>query len=115
VVGEASPEKVAATMRALDIAAAPYLDGLTMRRSGAMLALATGIPTVSSQGHLFDPAMASLAACEPDADAFAATLGRMVADPAARAALAARTANYGRIASIEALARRIVADLEPAA
>ncbi len=114
-VGEASPERIAVTMRALDIAAAPYIDGLTMRRSGAMLALASGIPTVSSQGHLFDPQMASLAACEPDADAFARTLERLAADPVARAEVAARAMRYAELASTERLVAILRSDLEPAA
>ena len=48
-----------------------------------MLALATGIPTVSSEGHLFDPTVAALAECEKTPDAFAERLARLVADPAA--------------------------------
>lgn len=109
-VGETDAETVAATMRALDVLAQPYTDGLTLRRTGAMLALASGIPVVSSQGHLFDPALEALAACEPTPDAFAARLASLAADPAARRDLAARTAGYAEHASTEALARRIAAD-----
>jgi glycosyltransferase involved in cell wall biosynthesis len=110
-VGEAAPDVVAATMRALDIAAAPYVDGLTMRRSGAMLALATGIPTVSSEGHLFDPTLGALAACEPDPDAFAARIEELVRLPAVRASWARRTEAFDAQASIGALARRMIKDL----
>ena len=110
-VGETSAETVADTMRALDIAAAPYTDGLTMRRSGAMLALAHGIPVVSSEGHLFDPSLRALAACEPDPTAFAERLAQLVDDPALRAAWSLRANGYGEQASIEALARRMLRDL----
>ena len=78
-----------------------------------MLALATGIPTVSSEGHLFDPTVAALAECEKTPDAFAERLARLVADPAARKAAAARTARYAQLASIETLARTLAHDLEP--
>jgi glycosyltransferase involved in cell wall biosynthesis len=111
-LGDAAPALIADTMRALDIAAAPYVDGLTLRRSGAMLALATGIPTVSSEGHLFDPTLAAIAACERNPDAFADRLAQLAADPGARASWAARTAGYADIASMENLARRMVRDLE---
>ena len=98
-------------MRAVDIAAAPYTDGLTMRRSGAMFALANGVPTVSSTGHLYDPALGRIAACEPTPDAFAARLVALAGDPAARAALAERAKGYWDIASIEVLARQLLTDL----
>ena len=102
---------VGRTMRAVDAAAAPYVDGLTMRRTGAMLALAHGIPTVSSTGPLFDPRLADLAACEASAGALSERLARLMRHPAERAALAARAAGYRDIASVEVLARHVVADL----
>lgn len=111
-VGESDPATVTATMRALDIAAAPYTDGLTMRRSGAMLALAHGIATVSSVGHLFDPSLRSLAACESDPAAFAERILLLATDPAARAGWAARASGYGEQASVESLAKRMIRDLE---
>lgn len=111
VMGTAEPATLAATMRALDIAAAPYVDGLTMRRSGAMFALAHGIATVSSEGHLFDPDLRALADCESDAEAFAARIAELVQDPAARSRLAERAHGYGAQASIESLARRMARDL----
>lgn len=114
-VGGTDPATVADTMRALDLLAAPYVDGLTLRRTGAMLGLATGVATVSSTGHLFDPDMHQLAACEPDASAFAARLAALADDRAARDSLAARTARYEALASTGALARRLIADLAEAA
>jgi len=111
-VGETTAEAVSDTMRALDIAAAPYTDGLTMRRSGAMLALAHGVPVVSSEGHLFDAGLRALAACEPDAASFAERLGQLADEPALRETWAGRTAGYAELASIESLARRMIRDLE---
>ncbi len=102
---------VAQTMRALDLAMAPYVDGLTMRRTAAMLALAHGIPVVSSTGQLFDPKMAELAVCESSAGAFADRVARLVDGHADRADAARSAARYGATASVEALARLLVADL----
>jgi glycosyltransferase involved in cell wall biosynthesis len=104
-------EVVTRTMRALDIVAAPYVDGLTLRRSGAMLALAHGVATVSSTGPLFDHRLTELAACESTADAFVSRLARLIMNSGERAALAARTAGYRTKASVEVLARMIASDL----
>lgn len=111
VLGEIDPATAGRVMRALDLAAAPYVDGLTLRRTGAMLALAHGVPTVSSTGHLFDPAMHELAACESSSDAFAERVARLVADPSERGALALRSRSYHSTASVDGLARQLVADL----
>jgi glycosyltransferase involved in cell wall biosynthesis len=111
-VGETTAETVSDTMRALDVAAAPYTDGLTMRRSGAMLALAHGVPVVSSEGHLFDPSLRALAACEADPAGFAERLAQLASDPAQRASWAGRATGYGEQASMESLARLMLRDLE---
>ena len=110
-LGPADAAGLGRTMRAVDISAAPYTDGLTMRRSGAMFALAHGVPTVSSMGHLYDPALAQIAACEPSAEAFTARLAELVGNPLRRAALAERATGYGSIASVEMLARQLLTDL----
>jgi len=110
-VTERDAAVIGRTMRALDLAVAPYVDGLTMRRTGAMLALAHAVATVSSTGPLYDSRLGELAACEPTALALASRLDALIRDPAARAALAARAAGYRELASVEVLARHIVADL----
>ena len=110
-VHDDDPGVITRTMRALDIAAAPYTDGLTLRRSGAMLALAHELPTVSSTGPLFDHRMMELAACESTSEAFAARLARLVMNPGERSTLAARTAGFRTKASVEVLARMIGSDL----
>ena len=110
-LGTLSPEDAGNAMRALDVAVAPFFEGLTMRRTSAMLALAHGVPTVSSTGHLFDGRLGALAACEPTADAFAARLASLVRDPAERRAWAEKAGAFDEVASIGALARTLAADL----
>jgi glycosyltransferase involved in cell wall biosynthesis len=110
-VGPGSARQIADTMRAMDIAVSPYVDGLSLRRSSAMLALATGVPLISSRGSLYEPIVGALAACEATASAFADRVRDVVTHPDARAALAARTQGYAESASVEELARRISNDL----
>jgi glycosyltransferase involved in cell wall biosynthesis len=111
ILGERDAERTARTMRALDLVAAPYVDGLTLRRTSAMLALATGIATVSSTGPLYDPAAGALAACEATAEAFAARLEGLAGDAAARDAVASRTTAYPRVASAECAAATLLRDV----
>jgi glycosyltransferase involved in cell wall biosynthesis len=104
--------KLGRVFRALDLAVAPFADGLTLRRTSAMAALAYGVPLVSSRGPLFDPSLADAAACEPTAEAFVATVRAMVADPARRALLgAAGRRFYECRGSADVLAARVAADL----
>ncbi len=114
-VGETDEATVGWVTRALDLAAAPYVDGLTMRRSGAMLALIHGIPTVSSTGHLFDPTLQQLADCEPTTETFAARLETLVLSAEERRKLALHADRYHVIASIDILAKRLLMDLMPEA
>lgn len=108
LLGPGPPERMADNMRAMDIAASAYVDGLTLRRSSAMLALASGVPLVSNVGHLFDPSLAELAACERTQPAFADRIAKLVDDPAERARWV-RPELYRERASIEALARLLTA------
>jgi hypothetical protein len=112
LVGAGPEAKMADTMRAMDLAAAPFLDGLTLRRTSAMLALASGVPLVSSTGPLWDPSLKDLAACEPNQAAFAGRIARLVDDPAERSAWATRADSYRGRASIEALAAQLARDLD---
>jgi glycosyltransferase involved in cell wall biosynthesis len=100
------------TLRALDVAVAPFIDGLTLRRTSAMAALAHGVPLVSSLGPLFDPALASAAACAADPEAFTAEVRRLIDDGSARRALGARGAAFYRSsASVEVAAAQVAAHL----
>ena len=113
-LGTLPPVEIANVMGALDLALAPYRDGLTLRRTAAMLALAHGVATVSSTGHLWDPSLAPLARCSASGTAFAADVARLSRDAAARAALgAAGLEGYRRTASVEALADLLIRDLHP--
>ncbi|MFI5037986.1 MAG: glycosyltransferase [Solirubrobacterales bacterium] len=111
VLGTIEGDRLGRTMRALDLAAQPYTDGLTLRRSGALLALAHGVPLVSSTGHLLDPACTAFAACEESPEAFAARVEQLVTDPAARAVWAARAAGSASISTVGPLADAVVRDL----
>ncbi len=111
-LGTLPPAGVADVMRALDLALAPYRDGLTRRRTAAMLALAHGVATVSSTGHLWDLSLAPLARCAESATGFAADVARLSTHAGARTALgAAGLEGYRRTASLEALADLLIADL----
>ena len=110
-LGPSDAAALGRAMRAVDVAAAPYADGLTLRRTGAMFALAHGVPTVSSIGHLFDPSLGGIAACEASSRDFTTRLAELVADPARRAALAERARGYAAFASTDALARQLITDL----
>jgi glycosyltransferase involved in cell wall biosynthesis len=108
--------RVSEVLQALDLALAPYRDGLTLRRSGAMAALAHGVAVVSSRGPLFDPALDGAACCADTPEAFVDAVRTLAADAAARSAQAARGLVFHREkGSIEVLASRVVAALGEAA
>jgi glycosyltransferase involved in cell wall biosynthesis len=110
-MGPGDAEAPGRIMRALDLALAPYVDGLTLRRTGAMLALAHGVATVSSRGPLFDPLAGELADCLPTAETFAERVAVLGRDEAARRELASRAARFSELASVDVAARRLVSDL----
>ena len=111
-LGWLDAERTSRTFQALDIAAAPFEDGLTLRRTSAMAALAHGIPLVTSRGPLFDPSLEPAAVCADSAPEFAAALRRLAADPAARAAQGRRGREfYAANGSVEVLARLVIAEL----
>jgi len=85
-LGWIAPEQASAIFGALDVAAQPFADGLTLRRTSAMAALAHGVPLVSARGPLFDPALDGAAVCAPTADEFVASLAHLVETPALREA-----------------------------
>jgi len=100
------------TLRALDIAVAPFIDGLSLRRTSAMAALAHGVPLVSSRGPLFDPALADATICAGDPEEFTAELRRLIDDPGARRALGVRGEAFHRSsASVEVAAAQVSAHL----
>ncbi len=111
-LGWLEPERASRVFRALDIAAAPYQDGLTLRRTSAMAALAHGIPLASSRGPLSDPALEAAALCADSAAGFGAHLARLAADAALRDTQGRRGKEiYDARGSIEVLAARVAAEL----
>jgi hypothetical protein len=114
-LGWVDPAKASEIFRALDIAAQPFDDGLTLRRTSALAALAHGVPLVSSRGPLFDPALDSAALCAPTEEDFAATLRRLVETPALREAQGRRGhAFYAERGSVEVAASRLLEALRAA-
>ena len=112
LLGWLDAERTSEVFRALDVAAAPFEDGLTLRRSSAMAALAHGVPLASSRGPLFDPELESAALCAATAAEFTDGLRTLVADPAQREALARRgRAWYEAHGSVDVFAAQLLADL----
>jgi hypothetical protein len=112
-LGWLEPQVIGRVFRALDLAVAPFVDGLTLRRTSAMAALAHGVPLVSSRGPLFDPSLADAALCEGTVEAFVAAVRALAADPARRAVLgAAGHRFYETRASADVLAAAAARDLE---
>jgi len=111
-LGWLDAERASEVFRALDFAAAPFEDGLTLRRSSAMVALAHGVALASSRGPLFDPELESAALCAATAAEFTEGLRTLVADPARRDALAQRgRAWYEAHGSVDVFAAQLLADL----
>jgi glycosyltransferase involved in cell wall biosynthesis len=111
-LGWLEQEQASRVFRALDAAAAPFADGLTLRRTSAMAALAHGVPLVSSRGPLFDPSLEAAAICAESPADFTAALRRLAADPAAREAQGRRGRDfYTTAGSVEVLARLLLAEL----
>lgn len=110
-LGRLDAGPLARAMRAIDVAAQPYVDGLTMRRGAAMLLLSNGIAMVSSSGESLDPACAAVAACEDTAEAFAQRVEQLVLDPAVRAQWAEHSAAARHLWSVDVMAAAIINDL----
>ena len=114
-LGWVEPAKASEIFRALDIAAQPFVDGLTLRRTSAMAALAHGVPLVSARGPLFDPALDGAALCASTEDDFVADLRRLVETPALREAQGRLgRAFYAERGSVEVAASRLLEALRAA-
>lgn len=53
--GYLPPEDVSQHLLALDVMLAPFVDGISCRRTSAIAAMAHGLPLVTTRGHLTDP------------------------------------------------------------
>jgi glycosyltransferase involved in cell wall biosynthesis len=84
-------DELAGHIAASDVFLAPYMDGVSTRRSTVMAALQHGVPVVGTRGHLTDDVLArapELALSEPQRpQSFAAAVRRLVRDPEQRARL----------------------------
>jgi glycosyltransferase involved in cell wall biosynthesis len=89
--GFLAAEDLAAHIAASDLFLAPYMDGVSTRRTTVMSALQHGVAVVGTSGHLTDDVFnraPELVLAEPHRpDRFAAEVGRLVGDPECRARL----------------------------
>ncbi len=95
--GRLSAKDVSSALRACDVLAQPYPDGITTRRTSAMAGLEHGIATVTTSGELTEPVWTECGAVRlvpaADAPAFADAVAALVRDPAAARALGRRGAD----------------------
>ena len=87
-MGYCSPAQVSANLLAADLCVLPYRDGVSFRRSSLMVALAHGLPVVSTfprqpVAKIVDGRNMALVPAG-DADSLAARIAALIADPAAR-------------------------------
>ncbi len=93
--GRLPAEDVLSVLARAPLVLAPFVDGLTGRRTSAMTALSAGVPLVSSTGHLFDPLFGTgPVPCPSTRDAFAATAQELWDDPNAHGDRATRLEWY---------------------
>lgn len=126
--GPCSAEEAAGHLRACDLVVLPYRDGASFRRSTLIAALALGCPVLTTepleegevslgtgQGQLQDGVNVALVARE-DRFALAEGIGRLLAQPDARARIAAGAMQLGaafRWSEVAARVRALYARLSP--
>ena len=83
---------VSVHIAACDLMLQPYPDGVSSRRTSAMVTLSHGVPMVTTSGWLTEPLWeesgAAVLVPVDDRPAFAVAAARLLADPARRAAIA---------------------------
>jgi len=94
--GRLPPEDAIPLLRAARLVLAPFIDGLTGRRTSACAALSTGTRVLSSWGHLADPFFREIVPMPEDQHAFAAQAVKLWADPDSQEERTARLAWYNR-------------------
>jgi glycosyltransferase involved in cell wall biosynthesis len=55
--GYVSPENVSKLLSCTDVFMAPFVDGISARRTSALCAMEHGLPVVTTRGHLTDPGL----------------------------------------------------------
>ena len=92
--GYLSPDLLDTHLTACDVLMQPYPDGITVRRTSAMAALARGRAVVTTTGHLTEPLWADQDAVAlvdvADAARFTGEVDRLLRDLPARRSLEAR-------------------------
>lgn len=93
-VGELDASELSRHISACDVMLQPYPDGISTRRTSAMVALAHGVPLSSTTGPLTEPiwAQSGIAVLSPagDLDRLAVETVALLGDPDRRASLARR-------------------------
>jgi glycosyltransferase involved in cell wall biosynthesis len=117
--GHLEPSAVARLLSAADLFTAPFIDGVSSRRTTFIAALQHGIPTVATLGSLTDVFIREAAACRllPSAEraSFAAAVVELAEDPHERDNLARRARLlYEQRFAWPVLADRVLAHLQDA-
>ncbi len=93
--GRLPAEDVLSVLARARLVLAPFVDGLTGRRTSALTAASAGVPLVSSAGHLFDPLFGTgPVPCPRTREAFVATARELWDDPDAHGDRATRLEWY---------------------
>ena len=108
--GYMEPAEVSATLLAADLCVLPYRDGVSLRRGSLMAALAHGLPVVSTVPRRPLPEIVdgeNMALVPPgDAQALAARLAALIANPDARRRLAEGARQLAGLFTWDAIAQR---------
>jgi hypothetical protein len=114
--GRLPAEDVLSVLARARLVLAPFVDGLTGRRTSAMTAASAGAPLVSSTGHLFDPLFATgPVPCPRTREAFAATAQALWDDPDAYGDRATRLEWYREHLDPRQLDRMLLSVVSPEA
>ncbi len=93
-VGELPADDLSRHVSACDVMIQPYPDGISTRRTSAMVALSHGVPVVTTSGPLTEPlwSTSEIAVLAPDVDGLVAETVALLEDPVRRALLSRRAA-----------------------
>ena len=94
--GRLPAEEVLSLLGSAPLVLAPFVDGLTGRRTSACAALSAGARVLSSSGHLFDPFFRQAAAIAVREGDFAERATKLSIDPDTPEARASRVDWYQR-------------------
>jgi glycosyltransferase involved in cell wall biosynthesis len=95
--GYIPPEEVSRWFQSSDLFLAPFLDGMTTRRTSAISAMAHGLPVVTTRGPLFDAPVfeqSPLVITDCDTHQFSEAVLRLMKNEALRREIGAATALF---------------------